>query len=79
MYIYHDHLSGLIGELQAKLEEAKIEITKRSEAYAEKQRELISSKLLGSMDEASLGEIRDNTWLHKQVRDSTVSSPGSTQ
>ena len=54
-------------ELEAKLKMAKIEITKRSEAYAQKQRELISSKLLGSMDEASLGEINDNAWLHKQV------------
>ena len=64
-----------VGELQAKLEEAKIEITKRSEAYAEKQRELISSKLLGSMDEASLGEMRDNTWLHKQVQSHLQTPP----
>ena len=57
----------LTEELVTKLEMAKIEITKRSEAYAEKQKELISTKLLESMDEASLGEVRDNAWLHKQV------------
>lgn len=58
----------MTGELEAKLEKAKVEITKKSEAFAEKQREVISGKLLGSMDKASLGEIHDNGWLHKQVR-----------
>lgn len=57
----------LTGELEAKLEKAKVEITKKSEAFAEKQKELISNRLLASMDEASLGEVHDNSWLHKQV------------
>lgn len=57
----------LIGEIEAKLTKAKAEITKRAEVFAERQRDLVSSRLLQTMDEASLGEMNDNTWLLKQV------------
>ena len=57
----------LLGELEAKLEKAKKDITKNSERFAEKQRDRISNNLLESLDEASLGEVNDNSWLHKQV------------
>ena len=57
----------LLGELEAKLEKSKKDITKNSERFAEKQRDRISNNLLESLDEASLGEVNDNSWLHKQV------------
>lgn len=57
----------IVAELEVQLEIAKKEITKNSELFAAKHRDRISNNLLESMDEASLGEVNDNSWLHKQV------------
>lgn len=56
-----------IGKLEEDLEAAKRKIREKMEVLVRNQKEMITEKVLQSLDKDTRAELADNAWLHKQV------------
>ena len=64
-------------ELRVDLEEAKDKMERRIEVLLEREKELISERLVQSLDKESQAEMADNGWMKREVHSSLYIYPKS--